>query len=82
MVLRNVTGTGKDPDGDITSLCGDFVTVSKATAISDINAGTHVYMVNSSTKVHVVEASGGKDAYLRTTANPSSDDNLDNLPNC
>lgn len=82
MPIRNVTGTGKDSDGDITGLCGPFGSVSKATAISDINSGTHVYKVHERTKIIVVQASAGKSAYLRTEPNGSEADNLDNLPDC
>ena len=82
MSTRNVTGTGKDSDGDITGLCGPFGSVTKATAISDINSDTYVYKVHGRTKVIVVQASADMSAYLRTEPNPSETDNLDNLPDC
>lgn len=36
MAGRRVTGTGKDRDGDITSLCGGWGSVTKAAAIREI----------------------------------------------
>jgi hypothetical protein len=82
---RIVTSTGKDSDGDITSLCKSGATWSprsKWGAISDIDGGTIEYRVNRDTGplVRVVEGSTGK--YLRSTADSSSADNLDNLPDC
>ena len=47
MAQRHVKKTGKDPDGDITALCGDWGRRSKRDAISDIENDTHTYYVQS-----------------------------------
>lgn len=82
MTDRTVERTGKDKDGDITSLCGpgDWSPRKKADAIKDIDDGVHRYLVNGRTEVKVVDGTNGK--YLRSDPNGNSDDNLDNLPNC
>ena len=87
MADRKVTKSGKDSDGDITKLCNPGATWSprsKSDAISDIENGTHKYYVQqpgtSRVDVHVVNGASGK--FLRTTADTSSDNNLDNLPDC
>ena len=86
MADRRVTATGKDSDGDITRLCnsGEFWSPrSKADAVRDIENSTHSYYVNRAghrSEVHVVTVSGKK--HLRTNADTSSQNNLDNLPDC
>ncbi|MAB00456.1 MAG: hypothetical protein CMN86_19485 [Stappia sp.] len=86
MVDRRVTASGKDDDGDITKLCNSSEYWSprpKADAIRDIENKTHSYYVDQTghrTDVHVVNEGGKK--YLRTTADKTSKNNLDNLPNC
>ncbi len=86
MAERKVTQTGKDADGDITKLCNpnsDWSPRSKARAISDIENAVCVYYVevgSSKTYVRVVNGSSGK--YLRTEADSTAADNLDNLPDC
>jgi len=86
MIERRVTQTGKDEDGDITKLCntGEYWSPrSKALAIADIEGGSYAYYVLSGTAkslVQVVNGPSGK--YLRTTADSSSANNLDNLPDC
>ena len=83
---RRVTATGKDPAGDITALCNPGEAWSprgNSQAISDIESGTHSYFVDAAghrTDVHVVDGQTGK--YLRTDPDPTSGNNLDNLPNC
>lgn len=81
---RKVERSGKDTDGDITKLCGAFGSVSKATAISEIENRVNTYHVQQTgtnrVEVRVVTEGGKK--YLRTTADSSSKNNLDNLPNC
>jgi hypothetical protein len=86
MADRRVTHSRKDPDGDITALCNPGQTWSaalKSEAIRDIEGGSHTYYVDRAgyrTNVQVVVGATGK--YLRTTADPSSANNLDNLPDC
>lgn len=73
-------------DGDITRLCngGEYWSPrSKADAISDIESRTHSYFVDRAgyrTDIHVVNEGGKK--YLRTYADQTSQNNLDNLPDC
>lgn len=85
MADRRVTRTGKDRDGDITSLCGTWGSVTRATAIREIEApSTNTYYVQDGygrrADVQVVMGPTGK--YLRTDPNSSCSDNLDNLPDC
>jgi hypothetical protein len=78
---RRVRRTGKDRDGDITALCGDWGRVEKAEAVRHINASTHHYFVQDvagrRADVHVYAGS-----HLRTDPNAQCADNLDSLPNC
>ncbi len=55
MADRQVKRTGKDRDGDITSLCGDWGTVAQPVAIREIESGTHSY--SSRTRGTVVPTS-------------------------
>lgn len=89
MADRRVFRTGKDSDGDITSLCASGQAWSprpKSKAISDIRSGTHTYFVRNNagrSDIEVVRdssVSGGE--YLRTDPNGSCSDNLDDLPDC
>ena len=87
MADRQVTASGKDKDGDITKLCKSGEAWSsrlKADAIRDIDNGLHTYYVQqagtSRTNITVVNGTTGK--YLRSTADASSKNNLDNLPDC
>lgn len=84
MADRRVKRTGKDRDGDITRLCGDWGSASKRQAINDIERRTHTYYVQDylgrRADVQVVNGPTGK--YLRTDPNSDCADNLDNLPDC
>lgn len=85
MANRQVTRSGKDPDGDITKLCGpDFGSVAKADAISHIENRVHTYYTRdgaSRADVRVVDHPRyGK--YLTTKDDQSLRNNLDNLDNC
>jgi hypothetical protein len=82
---RRVTKTGKDNDGDITSLCSDqwWSPVSKAQAIKDIDNDDHRYYVKTGSAeadINVVNGATGK--YLRTDPDKTTVDNLDDLPDC
>ena len=82
---RRVTRTGKDRDGDITALCGDWGRASKQTAISEIENRRYRYFVQDrlgrqANVIVVAHPRYGK--HLRTEPNSSCADNLDNLPNC
>ena len=86
MADRRVTATGKDSDGDITRLCNDGQSWSpraKVDAVRDIENKTHTYYVDRAghrTNVQIVIV--GEKKHLRTTADKSSQNNLDNLPDC
>ena len=86
MADRRVTQTQKNSEGDILGLCNpgeSWSPRSKADAISDIDNRVHTYYVNAAgarTDIHVVNDPDGK--YLRTDADGSSPNNLDNLPDC
>lgn len=85
MADRAVYRTGKNTDGDITSLCSDewWSPRSKADAINDIDTGTHTYHVpwrNGRTEIRVVNGAHGK--YLRTDADSTERNNLLDLPDC
>ena len=86
MADRVVRKTGKNSQGDITSLCndGDFWSPrSKLDAIDDIERGIHTYYVpwtSGRTEIRVVQGSNGK--YLRTDRDQTTRNNLDDLPDC
>ena len=86
MTERQVTRTGKDKDGDITSLCNPSEFWSprkKQDAISDIESGTYQYYTsNGSTKTIVRVVNGASGKYLRTDSDSTSRNNLDDLPDC
>lgn len=86
MISRKVTATGKDQDGDITSLCNSSQNWSprgKFGAIADIESGEIQYYVGSGdSKVLIQVIRGPTGKYLRTEADPRSTNNLDNLPDC
>ena len=73
-----VKRTGKS-GGDITSLCGDSFNHDKAKAVANILNETENYFVREvapAVNVHVTQG------HLRTDADASSANNLDNLPDC
>jgi hypothetical protein len=86
MADRAVRKTGKNDEGDITSLCDDGASWSprpKADAIKDIDTNTHTYFVpwkSGRTEIRVVDDPGGK--YLRTDRDNSKRNNLADLSDC
>jgi Protein of unknown function (DUF3892) len=86
MADRAVNKTGKDRDGDITSLCNADAAWSprpKRDAINDIETGAHTYHVpwqSGRTEIRVVNGATGK--YLRTDHDSTAKNNLDDLPDC
>lgn len=84
MAHRQVTRTGKDYYGDITSLCGWWGSTGKAAAIREVESRLHSYYVQDrygrTASVHVVNGRSGK--YLRTDPNANCSDNLSSLPLC
>lgn len=83
MADRRVRQTGKDDDGDITSLCNDgewWSPRAKALAVTDINVGTHTYYVKEDgERANVIVT---KDGHLKTEPDATTANNLDNLPDC
>ena len=75
---REVTATGKDANGTVTSLHGDWGNASKDEAIADIEAGRATYAVAGGQPLDVVAGATGK--YLRSVADGGTADNLDELP--
>ena len=85
VAVRDVYKTGKDRDGDITSLCNDLATwspVSRADAIRHIENGTHSYWSNGSASAQIVVRSRYGRKYLTTVADADAANNLDNLRDC
>jgi len=87
MADRPVTRTGKDRDGDITKLCNPgqwWSPVSKATAIREIENGTHRYYVpwNDGQPTWICVVNGPTGKYLRTDKDSTSRNNLDDLHDC
>ncbi len=87
MADRAVPRTGKNTQGDITSLCGEagasWSPRSKANAIADIENRLHTYYVpwnSGRTEIRVVNGATGK--YLRTDRDSTPRNNLLDLPNC
>jgi hypothetical protein len=86
MADRAVRKTGKNSEGDITSLCDDGASWSprpKADAIRDIEGGSHTYHVpwtSGRTEIRVVDGPTGK--YLRIDRDSTTKNNLDDLPDC
>ena len=84
-ITRVVKQTGKDSDGDITSLCNSgesWSPPSKANAINDIKGGSIQYRVGSSSGPVIVVVEGEAGGYLRSSPDASTEDNLDSLPDC
>lgn len=85
-IERRVRTTGKDDDGDITSLCNDgqhWSPRTKSDAISDIESSDYTYYVEEESPRSIVKVENrttGK--HLQTTADSSSKNNLDSLRNC
>lgn len=87
MSRRRVTRSGKDRDGDITSLCNTGELWSprrKADAIQDIEAGIHSYYVlsQSGAEVNVLVRQRNGKKYLTTDPDKTTRNNLDDLPDC
>lgn len=86
MADRAVRKTRKDKDGDILALCNPGDTWSprlKDDAIRDIETKAHTYYVpwkSGRTPIRVVDDPNGK--YLRTDRDNTSQNNLDDLPDC
>lgn len=85
MAERQVRRSRKDRDGDITALCGSAAwgIVSKQEAIRHIDDGIHTYYVHEVAPPAIIDVVPGVNGrYLRSRADRTSKNNLDNLPGC
>lgn len=81
-MTRHVTKTRKDPQGDITHLCGSNWSDTKKQAKLKIDKDRNAYKSGSSL-IEVVPNPRVTDGfYLRTVADGSTGNNLNELPNC
>lgn len=74
---KKVTHVRKDSDGDIIRAKGSTWEEATSTVVNNINAGSDYYVQEVSPKadVHVYQ-----EKHIRTNADSSSKNNLDNLP--
>lgn len=84
---RHVVATRKDGRGDITHLCGgsdvSWGPVPVAEAITQIRSRSVVYFTGSDGQTSLVRVIDGRSGpYLRTDPDPSTANNLDQLPDC
>lgn len=80
---RQVKRTVKDSNGDVTKLCGVWGSVDKDVAVRRIDADPEAYFVEEeSPRVYVRVVEVNSDKYLRTEADSTSKNNLENLPEC
>jgi len=87
MTEREVTHTKKDPDGDILALCkpGEFWSPrSKGRAIIDILSERYEYYVKGPHEDIIIRVVRDKEKgmYLRTDPDITTENSLDNLPDC
>lgn len=86
MARRRIRRTRKDRDGDIIAVCSHgqaWSPRSKREVISDIESNTHSYYVSEAgyeSDVRVYVVNGVK--HIKTGADATSRNNLDNLPDC
>jgi len=79
---KKVTATGKDNDGDIIRLCGEWGSVSKHQAKAEISNNLFAYE-SGGARVEVVNDETVTDGfYLRTVPDSTGKNNLDDLPDC
>lgn len=85
MMSLQITGVTKDRSDEIIGLCGSGWKDTVEGVIADILANRYQYWVNVngySADVYVVPATSQHRAYLKTTADTTTVNNLDNLPRC
>lgn len=83
MTDYQVLRSGKNTAGDITKLCGDWGSVSKADAITLINLGHRFYVpLTNGSVVFVSVVQGQTGPYLRTNWDGTQRNNLDDLQDC
>lgn len=86
MIERKVTQSKKDNAGNITAICtpGEWWSPkTSADAIKEIEESLYSYYVminNQKVEIKVIEGTTGK--YLRTDADKTTKNNLDDLPDC
>jgi hypothetical protein len=83
---RQVKRAGKDTRRNIITLCNageSWSPRNAADAIDDIENGLHTYYVREVVpRVSVIVVNEGGSKYLRTAADKTSKNNLDNLQDC
>jgi hypothetical protein len=81
---REVTRTAKDQRGNITALCNHRTGWRRSTAdaVNDIERLHYAYYVEAQTPRAYVIVVNTKPKSLRTTADATSRNNLDKLPDC
>ena len=78
-----VTGSGKNDQGDITSLCGSWGTKGSATVIQAIRLGDKFYVNDPAVgRVDIKVMAGTYGPYLRTDPDKTIRNNLDSLRPC
>lgn len=86
MADRQVTHSRKDRDGDIIALCrpvADWSPRHKANAIQDLDTKLHTYhVIANGRRVEIQVVQGATGPYLRTDPDQTTDNNLDDLPDC
>ena len=81
-MTKQITGTRKNADGDITHLCGRSFLDSKREVRRNIEANNDVYLSGRSRVEVVTDPRVADGFYLRTIADGSTGNNLDQKPNC
>tara|TARA_Y100000590_G_scaffold68331_1_gene74457 strand:+ start:3848 stop:4102 length:255 start_codon:yes stop_codon:yes gene_type:complete len=82
-IEKRVTHSRKNKDGDITHIKAGGSIISKELAIIYIDAGLYGYYTyedNSRADVYVYNKNGAR--HIKTNADRTSKNNLDNLPDC
>jgi hypothetical protein len=83
MAQYEVSGSGKDQDGNIVALCGVWGTYDSSTIIQWIQLGHEFYVpLNNGTNAAIGVVEGPTGPYLRTDWDSTSTNNLDDLPDC
>jgi len=81
---RTATCTMRDSDGDIRSLWGCLGSTHKAAAVIESDLRTHRYPTQGpdGTAVEVEVEDGTNGEYSHSSPNGSTEDGLDNVPDC
>jgi hypothetical protein len=74
-----VDRSGKDTKGNVIKICGNGWAHTATLAIANIRAQTHEYRVLRANGPYVRPYG---DSFLRSDQDPTTGNNLDNLPDC